>query len=446
MSNTETQNAIEAGRFVGSAIGRNYPSEILDAAKKCLVDWVGVALGARNEEAQAAVRKVAIKWGTNGNAQVMLGGKAAPAAAAMINGTMAHCLDYDDTHVGSTTHVSGPTVASALAVGTHLGASEQDILSAIITGFEVAARLGNGAGQPANLRGFHATGIFGAFGATAAASVLYKLDEARARNAFGAVATQTGGLSASFGTMSKPFHAGKAALNGVLSAELAGEGFIAKEDLMEPDGGLSTSLFQDGGAALAPLDFSDGWEITRNTFKPYAACLLTHALIDAARSLSDQVKGKEITKVEAIVSEPAVKLAGKPNPQTPLEGKFSLAYCAALGLSGYEVTEEDFCDERVADPDIRQLLQRVEPRATADMAQTAARIVVELADGSRLDADIPLALGNPDNPMSWDDMWRKFEPLVEPTLGSRTREFYDLLRNFEEPGSLDKFIEMVGEN
>ena len=169
MSTTETRNAIEAGRFVGSAIGRNYPSNVLDAAKMCLVDWCGVALGARNEEAQVAVRKVAMNWGTNGDAQVLLGGKAAPAAAAMINGTMAHCLDYDDTHVGSTTHVSGPTVASALAVGTHIGASEADILSAIITGFEVAARLGNGAGQPANLRGFHATGIFGAFGATAAA-------------------------------------------------------------------------------------------------------------------------------------------------------------------------------------------------------------------------------------------------------------------------------------
>ena len=443
MSTTETRNAVEVGRFVGSAIGRNYPSDILDAAKMCLVDWCGVALGAQNEEAAAAVCKVAMNWGTNGNAQVLLGDKAAPSAAAMINGTMAHCLDYDDTHVGSTTHVSGPTVASALAVGTHLGASEQDILSAIITGFEVAARLGNGAGQPANLRGFHATGIFGAFGATAAASVLYRLDEARARNAFGAVATQTGGLSASFGTMSKPFHAGKAALNGVLSAELAGEGFAAKEDLLEPDGGLSTSIYQDGGAALASLDFAEGWEITRNTFKPYAACLLTHALIDAARSLSDEVKGKDVAKIEAIVSEPAVKLAGKPNPQTPLEGKFSLAYCAALGLKGYEATEEDFCDERIADPELRDLLSRVEPKPTESMAQTAARIVVELADGSRLDADIPLALGNPDNPMGWDDMWRKFEPLVASTLGDRSRELYDLLRAFEEPGSLDTFVEMV---
>ena len=126
----------------------------------CLVDWCGVALGARNEEAAAAVRKVAMNWGTNGKAQVLLGGKAAPSAAAMINGTMAHCLDYDDTHVGSTTHVSGPTVASALAVGTHLGAR---------TGYpfrdhyriRVAASR-KWRGPAMNLRGFHATGIFGA--------------------------------------------------------------------------------------------------------------------------------------------------------------------------------------------------------------------------------------------------------------------------------------------
>ena len=298
-----------------------------------------------------------MNWGTNGDAQVLLGGKAAPAAAAMINGTMAHCLDYDDTHVGSTTHVSGRRCVCA--GGGHISVRAKRISS------------------PRSLRASKSRRVWvmvrdsrRTFAVFMRPASLVRLVRRRRRvcctsstrhvpKAFGAVATQTGGLSASFGTMSKPFHAGKAALNGVLSAELAGEGFIAKEDLMETDGGLSEAIFQDGGAALAPLDFNDEWEITRNTFKPYAACLLTHALIDAARSLSDQVKGKEIAKIEAVVSEPAVKLAGKPNPQTPLEGKFSLAYCAALGLSGYEATEEDFCDERIADPHLRDILLKV---------------------------------------------------------------------------------------
>jgi len=444
--NTATHNATETARFIGAAKGRNYPREIIDAAKQCLVDWCGVALGGKDQGAAVAVRGVAQNWGTNVIAVVVRGGRTAPAAAALINGTMAHCLDYDDTHVGATTHIGGPTIAAALAVGTHREASEQEILSAIISGFEVAARLGNGVGQEANIRGFHATGIFGCFGATAAASVLYGLDETRIRNAFGAAATQTGGLTDSFGTMSKPFHAGKAALNGVLAAELAGEGFESKEDLLEPDQGLSAALFQDGGASIGKLEYAEGWEITRNTFKPYAACLLTHPLIDAARSLADKVDVDAIESVEAVVSPFAIKLAGKPDPRSPLEGKFSLAYCAALSLNGHLASERDFADDRLADPKIRRVLERVEPRPTDDMAMTAARIVVHTADGGRLDADVPLALGNPGNPMSWDDMWRKFEPLATPAVGDRARELFDLLREFDEPGSLVRFEELLGEN
>ncbi|MGZ0189330.1 MAG: MmgE/PrpD family protein [Alphaproteobacteria bacterium] len=440
-----TNNAAEISQFVGSAVGRNYPEAVIEAAKKCLVDWTGVALGARNEPAAKAVRTVAGNWGTNGDAQVMLGGTMAPAAAALINGTMAHCLDFDDTHVGAVTHISGPTVAAALAVGTHLGSSEADLLSALITGFEVAAHLGYGAGQGANMRGFHATGIFGAFGATAAAAVLYGLDAAAIRNAFGAVATQTGGLSASFGTMSKPFHAGKAAMNGVLSAELAAAGFVANENLVEPGEGLSAAIFQDGGGALAEVDFSRAWEITQNTFKPYAACLLTHAIIDGARRLSGQVQGREVTRIQAFVGEPAIKLANKSDPQTPLEGKFSLAFCVALGLKGFEASEADFAPDRLSDPAIRHLIDCVKTVPTVDMADTASRIVVELAGGEQLEANVSLALGNPGNPMSWDDMWRKFDPLARPALGAETEPLYALLRDFEEIGSLARFVDSVGQ-
>ena len=250
MEYADTHNSVELCKFIGSALERTYPDEILEAGKKCLIDWCGVALGARNHPSVIAVQNTVLRWATRGQAQVLLGTKIAPGAAALINGTMAHCLDYDDTHVGSTTHISAPTIATALAVGTHLEASEINILAALISGFEVAAGLGNGAGQPANLNGFHATGIFGSFGSTAAASILYQLGDDEIRNAFGASATQVSGLSASFGTMSKPFHAGKAAFNGILSSELAMEGFVAKKDLIEQNGGLSASLRSIGKLSL----------------------------------------------------------------------------------------------------------------------------------------------------------------------------------------------------
>ena len=199
-----TPNADAIATFVTSAQGRNFPDEAIESAKRCLVDWFGVAIGGSAEPAAQSTRAVAAGWGTTGDALLVSGGTMAPAAAALVNGTMAHCLDYDDTHVGSTTHIGGPTIAAALAVATDRGLDERQLLAAVIAGFETAARLGRGVGQPSNMRGFHATGVFGAFGAATAASVSLGLDAAAVRNAIGAAATQTGGLTGSFGTMAKP--------------------------------------------------------------------------------------------------------------------------------------------------------------------------------------------------------------------------------------------------
>jgi len=229
-----------------------------------------------------------------------------------------------------------------------------------------------------------------------------------------------------------------------LAAELAAAGFEPARGLIEPGDGLAKAVVQDGVATVPTLDFSDGWEITRNTFKPYASCLLTHPVIDAARSLSGEVEGREIAAVEAVVHPMAIELAGKTAPTTGLEGKFSIAYCAALGLNGYPATFVDFSDERLTDEAVRTTTDRVEYVATEDMATTAARMVVRFADGAELDADVPLALGNPGNPMSWADMEEKFMALVSPVMGESASELFAVLRNFDEAGRLDALVELVG--
>src|SRR5438067_11913731 len=155
------------------------------------------------------------------------------------------------------------------------------MLAAFITGFEVAARIGDGLGEPVSARGWHGTGVFGRLGAAAAASVLLRLDAERTLHALGAAATQTSGLVASFGTMAKPFHAGKAAMDGVVAAQLAAAGLAAAPGLLEPGGGLDNALVQDGTVRIAPVDLA-GWRILDNSFKPYAACHLTHPAVDAA--------------------------------------------------------------------------------------------------------------------------------------------------------------------
>jgi 2-methylcitrate dehydratase PrpD len=276
------------------------------------------------------------------------------------------------------------------------------------------------------------------------AAVLH-LPENQVLHAFGAAATQVSGLTASFGTMAKPMHAGKAAFNGVFAAELAAAGFESAADILEPDRGLGPAIIQDPTIRMPAFHEADGWEVLRNTFKPYACCLLTHAAVDAARALAERVKGRPVLRVTARVYPLALRIAGKPNPTSPLEAKFSTAFCVALGLAGRSGGQADFSDATLHDPLVRDLTGRTEVVAAPEFEKTAAEVRVAFADGGVVAQTIPLAKGNPGNPMSWEDLWGKFSSLVEPVLGARTEELFQVLRDFEKEGRLLRLAELVGQ-
>lgn len=440
---SETPNAEAASAYIAGTRNRAMPDDVLEAARMCLVDWFGVAIAARDEGAAQVIRKVA--GGRDGPALVLFGPPADESFAALINGTMAHCLDFDDTHVGSLAHLSGPTWAATLAVGTAINAAPADMLRGFVTGFEIGARIGRGGfGDALNTRTLHSTGFCGCFAAAAAASALYGLNAMQSANALGAAATQAAGLTGSFGTMSKPFHAGKAAFNGVLSAQLAKAGFAAAHDLLEADTGLSPALIQDRSRTIAAMTFAaDDWEILCNTFKPYASCLLTHPVIDSARKARPQVAGQTIEAIQVNVHPMTVQLAGNPTPQTPLQGKFSTAYCVALALAGYAAAAPDFSSARLNDPVLRDLVARVTLTIVPEMSKTAASIAVTLSDGSRIIAETPLALGNPGNPMQWGDLEQKFLGLVEPVLGRAAEMTFRNLRQFGKGGDISAAFETI---
>lgn len=440
-----------AVNFIAKAPGRSYAPEVLDAAKMCLVDWFGVALGAVNDPTAIAVRKVALSWGQGagqgsgqGRAHMLLGPAITPSAAAMANGTMAHCMDYDDTHLDGAGHISGPTWAVALALAEAHGKTEQEALAAFITGFEISARLGAGGfGRKLQYKGFHPSSIFGRYSAAATASVLLGLDRAQIAYALGVAGTTAAGLNASFGTMSKPFHLGKAAMDGMLAADLGRAGFESATHLLDAENGLSGALVQDHSSKIEPTEFSDGRALLRNAYKPYACCKATHACVDAARQLSKSVKPGLIQRIVLGASPMTLAVAAKPDPQTPLEGKFSVAYCAALGLSGYAAVYSDFSETRLRDPNVRALIAKSQVVEQPGTELTEGFVEVHLNDGQTLRADVPLALGNPGNPMSWSGMEAKFGGLVEPILGKETQPLFEALRRFETPGTLARVIKMV---
>ena len=424
MRGTETVRRVAS--WAAAARGRNWPPEVLEAARACLLDTLGVTLGALGEPGGKAVRRVVESWQAAGEARIVLGGTTCAAGAALVNGTFAHCLDYDDTHVGATAHLSAPVWSAALAAGQQTGAEGREMTAAFIAGFESGARLGNGIGGAANLRGWHSTGVFGALGAAVAAAVLLRLDEDGIARALGAAATQAGGLTGSFGTHAKPFHAGK--------AELAAAGFEASETLLEAGGGLGSALVQDGSAGIGAIDFDDGWELLRNTVKPYAACLLTHPVIDAARLLAPEAAGRKPQRIELRVNPAAIRLAGKADPQTPLEGKFSLAFCTALGLAGRRAVEGDFTVRTLADSGLRAVLARVEPVAEPGRDTRSAMLEVEWMNGDIDRRETALARGNPGNPLSRADLEAKFRSLAEPALGEAAEALSALVRDFDSPG------------
>lgn len=439
-----TPNADAIARFVVEHRHREYPPEVLDAARQCLVDWFGVCLGALTEPPAVAVHRTVSAWGSHGRARMLAGGHAAPVPAALVNGTLAHCLDYDDTHIESILHGSGPTWAATLAAGGHRNASERELLSAFITGFEVGTRVGNGGiGVRLNHSGWHTTCVLGRYSSAAAASALLGLDATQVKHALGVAATQVGGLTASVGTMSKPFHAGKTASDGVLAAELAAQGFEAATNLLDSDRGLMPTLFQDPSVTVRIAEFGKTWEITRNSFKPYAACQLTHGSIDCALKLGEVIRDSEIARIRAYVNPLAIKMAGHTNATTANEGKFSLAYTIALGLSGYRARLEDFMAGRLGDNRLQTLAARVETIPSDDVERTGARVEVTLADGSTLTEETQLAFGSMGHPMRWPDLEAKFMSLAEPVVGARAPALFDVLRDFDKPGRLQEAMDIV---
>ena len=437
--------------YVAGAHQRQFPPAVMQAATTALIDFIGVAVGAVDEPPVIPVRRVAIDWQARGDARIFLGPRTTPALAALVNGTMAHAMDYDDAHQMGAGHISCPCWSTAFALANQLHSSEQATLAAFITGFEVMARLGGGGptgvGRNLHRRGLHPTSILGRIGAAVVASVLMRLDLQKIEYALGIAATTAGGLIGSFGTHAKPFHGGKAAMDGILAAQLAAHGFESATHLLETEKGLLDAIIQDRAVEVPPLDFDARWEILRNGFKPYASCRGTHASIQTARKLAPRLVGKTITRVHAKVHPNAMVAAGKMNPRTPLECKFSVPFCIALGLRGYRVVATDFTDAAFLDESVTQLLPRIEIEVVQDQAQYAAHMDVYLEDGACLHEDTAIVLGHADNPMSEADFRAKFEGLVEPVLGlPKTSELYALLDNFEHAGNFDKVMSLVADS
>lgn len=343
------------------------------------------------------------------------GRHASPADAALVNGTLAHALDFDDTNHPAYAHPSAVLVPAMLSVAPLVNASGSALIDAYVVGFEIFGKLGRALNTQHYRRGWHTTGTFGALAAAAAAGRLLGLDAQRMAMALGIAASSASGLRASFGSMTKPLHAGQAARNGVLAALLARAGMTASEQAIEHRYGY-LQVFNDGLAIdVAPLQsLGQPLEILTEhglALKPYAACGATHPGIEAAEQLHQALGGRAIRAVRAGVCEMAFAPLIHVMPDSPLEGKFSLHFCLAAALLYGPVTLATFSDARVHDPAVRALIGKismeVDERWRGD-GEFATEVSVETEDGERLVRFVPLAAGKPARWFSTEELQRKF--------------------------------------
>ncbi len=436
---------MNATRDLCDAIGEmdfaGLPADVIAEAKLCVLDWLGVTLGGADEPLTKILMELADCMG--GEEQASIIGhdrKDSILNAALINGSASHALDFDDVHFQMMGHPTVPVMPALLALAESRRAGGEDFLTAFIAGFEAECRIGSSVFPMHYQQGYHATSTIGRFGAAAACSKLMGLDSDRMVNSLGLAGTQSAGLKQVFGTMTKPFHAGKAAMDGLMAALLAEKGFTCSDDILTGESGFCKVLSPDFNPENINYAFGRDYAIVNVMFKRHASCFETHPTIDAALGLREKVEIENISEVHVQATEVAVEIAGKPSPTTGLEGKFSLAYCAALALADGETGEENFTDEKVCGERMATLTKKVKVEVNEDLGITQSEIIIRTSDGRELTTRADTMDLNSDKDRRKNDLVRKFRSFADRLLPEgRTDsilQFLDELETKNDVGEL----------
>ncbi|NEW87143.1 MmgE/PrpD family protein [Rhodopseudomonas sp. WA056] len=431
--------------YVAALQFTDIPQDVLARAKLLTLDFLGSAIRARREaESTPAILQTlqALSLDAVGEATVFGDDKRwTPAVAALLNGALGHSLDFDDTHADSSLHPSAPVVPAAFAVGELVGASGRDVLTAIVAGYEVCCRLGNALDPTSHYaRGFHPTATAGTYGAAAAAAKLFGLSQDQIVAAFGVSGSQAAG-SLQFlvnGAWNKRYQVGAAAMNGVIAATLANNGFVGSTESVEGIHGLLVGYTDTPHHDKAVADLGKVYETMKIGVKPYPSCRYTHAAIDAliAMRREHNLTPAQIKRVEVGLHQNGITLTGdastKRHPRSIVGGQFSMFFTGGLALEQGSFGWDDYT--RLGDPAIDALADKFDvvrdERLEGKTHPFGARVSITTEDGvhERIYAD---PSGEPNSFPSDQAMAQKFLQLASPVLDGRAQSFADAVLTLE---------------
>lgn len=447
--------------FVSALRPSDLPASVVEDARWRLMDTIGVALvGSRMDYAEP-IREVFGGMGGQQEATVLGGGPRLPAAlTGFVNASYAHGPDYDDTHSVAMVHIGCLAVPSAMAMAERTGASGAEMLTALVAGAEVGLRIGAAAPHRFHMRGFHATGVVGAFTAAAAAGRLLRLDADRLANGLGLAGSQAAGLLQGLhdGSWVKRLHPGWAVQAGITAALLAERGYLGPPKVLEGGWGLYAVLLHGDRDPVqfnvVTADLGTHWLLPETTYKPYSSGAWNHSAMDGVAAImsAQGLSYKDIARIDATVPPECIPVVCEPrdakiHPATPYHMKFSLPYSVAilavLGHAGID----DYTEDVYRNADIADLAARVYCHGDPEMPpdRFPARVTLETRDGQRFEQDVPAQRGGPGNPFSPDDHRAKFRSNALASLDEeRTDQLMRAIENVWEMPSIDELVRLTG--
>ena len=444
--------------YVTGTTIEDFPPDAVEAARGAIMDCLACMLaGSRESLADILCRYVDAESAAPAATVVGRGFRTSAANAALVNGAMAHALDYDDITQITKTHPTAVLLPTALAAAEETGASGRDLLLGYMTGFEVACAVGETLSEAYyDDLGWHPTGPLGAVGAAAAAGRTMALDQEQMAMAVSLAASQASGLRQNFGTMTKPFHAGDAARAGVVSARLVREGFTASQDALEGRFGFIRAF--SGGQDFNPGRVAEnlgnrqylvesGIEI-----KKYPCCGSAHLALDATFDLLSQsaIDPDAVDRIEVMVDFDPPRSLIHSRPVSSLEGKFSMQYCLAAALLDRRVGLQSFTDGQVLRPEAQSLIPRIDMRripgneGLPSWTEGYHEVEVHLKDGSVLRQQAHRADSGALRGVTMDDIREKFRDCASQALsGAVAAEVLSRLERLEDEGPVSGLTDLL---
>jgi aconitate decarboxylase len=409
------------------------PDSVRQAALRSLYNYIGCAIGGSNHPTVARAYK-ALHPFFGKETSSLLGSRGAKKSdaqhAVLLNGIASHVHDYDDTHLATIIHPTGPIASAVMAYAEYKGGvSGENLLCALVAGIEVSCKIGLAVWPEHYDIGWHITSSTGSVGAAVAVGKLMGLSEEQMAQAIGVAAVQVVGLREMFGSDTKSFHPGRAAQSGLLAALLAEQDYTSSSAALEAKRGWANVVAGGGTPRLDEYvaELGKKWEIEANAFKPFPCGIVCHPVIDGCIQLHHEMKSKniaanEIREVHATVHPLVIELTSKRKPKDGLEGKFSVFHGGAVGFLYGKAGPAQYADEVVTSQEVIAVRDRIEATPSKEFKADETLLSVTLTDGRKLEKHIDHAVGSLEVPMTDQQLTEKFVDQAALVLGQEIAE------------------------